>query len=104
MEGCQVGQERIYLNVTRVSLAQIPGGGYGEGLSLVILSPDVCATCAPNNRRFIHLSVCRSSQSGLQRVETYSTFLYIAAVGTYRTVHTHHQHFNISCHLILFLL
>lgn len=25
-EGCQVGQERIYLNVTRVSLAQLPGG------------------------------------------------------------------------------
>lgn len=25
-EGCQFGQERIYLNVTRVSLAQLPGG------------------------------------------------------------------------------
>lgn len=25
-EGCQVGQERIYLNITKVSLAQLPGG------------------------------------------------------------------------------
>lgn len=25
-EGCQFGQESIYLNVTRVSLAQLPGG------------------------------------------------------------------------------
>lgn len=25
-EGCQFGQEQIYLNMTRVSLAQLPGG------------------------------------------------------------------------------
>lgn len=37
-EGCQFGQEIIYLNVTRVSLAQLPGGDV-ENVCLWLLCP-----------------------------------------------------------------
>lgn len=63
-EGCQFGQERIYLNVTRVSPAQLPGGDVEGGLWLLCpltYMPHAPQTIADSS---VCLSVCLRQQPG----------------------------------------
>lgn len=64
-EGCQFGQEQIYLNVTRVSLAQLPGGDV-ERVCLWLLCPLTYVPHAPQTiaDSSISLSVCLQQQPG----------------------------------------
>lgn len=62
-EGCQFGQERIYLNVTRVSLALLPGGDV-EKVCVWLLCPLMHMAHAPQTilDSSVSPSVCGNSQ------------------------------------------
>lgn len=60
-EGCQFGQERIYLNVTRVSLAQLPGGDV-ERVCVWLVCPLMLVARAPQTIADSSMSVSGHSQ------------------------------------------
>lgn len=77
-EGCQFGQERIYLNVTRVSFAQLPGGDV-ERVCLWLPCPLTYMPHAPQtiaNSSF-PLSVCSKSQGKPSGMKSSSTLSYV---------------------------
>ncbi len=94
-EGCQFGQERIYLNVTRVSSAELPGGDV-ERVCLWLLCPLTHMPHAPQTiaDSSIPVSDCSNSQGRLQGMKSNPPYVRIfSRKHTYiHTVHAHIKH------------